>query len=208
MPDKELFGGKQRTSEEEFFYKRDRELAERLRSEAEAGVALRQFGEITGIADEALLRDLQRLGFSQQTAMLLDLAPLVLVAWSDGSITPQERNQIFQVARLRGVEEGAAAYAQLAGWLAVRPQEELFQAASRAIRAALEALPAEERESRRRALISHCTRVAAVSGGFLRLGSRISAAEQSTIRQIAEQLGCDDDCARETVQGVEEGEQP
>ncbi|RPI09913.1 MAG: hypothetical protein EHM65_08670 [Acidobacteriales bacterium] len=154
------------------------------------------------------MRDLQRLGFSQQTAMLLELAPLVLVAWSDGSITPQERNQIFQVARLRGVEEGAPAYDQLAGWLAVRPQEELFQAASRAIRAALEALPAEERKSRRRALITHCTQVAAVSGGFLRLGSKISAAEQLTIRQIAGQLGCDDDCDRETVQGIEEGEQP
>jgi len=154
------------------------------------------------------LRDLQRLGFSQQTAMLLELAPLILVAWSDGSITPQERDQIFQVARLRGLEEGAAAYAQLAGWLAVRPQEELFQAALRAIRAALEALPAEERKSRSRALITDCTQVAAVSGGFLRLGSKVSAAEQLTIRQIAEQLGCDDDCDRETVRGIEEGEQP
>ena len=202
MPDKELFGGKQRASEEEFFRKRDRELAERLRSEAEAVVAHRQLGEITGIADEALLRDLQRLGFSQQTAMLMELAPLVLVAWSDGSITPQERNQIFQVARLRGVEEGAPAYDQLAGWLAVRPPEELFQAASRAISAALEALPAEERESRRRALLKYCTQVAAVSGGFLRLGSKISAAEQLAIRRIAEQLGC------EIVQGIEEGEQP
>jgi len=191
MPDKEVFGSTQRANEEDFFHRRDRELVERLRSKAEAGVALRQLGEITGIADEALLRDLQRLGFSQQTVMLLELAPLVLVAWSDGSVTPQERNQIFQVAHLRGVEDGAPAYAQLAGWLAVRPPEELFQAASRAIRAALEALPAEERESRRRALITHCSQVAAVSGGFLRLGSKISAAEQLTIRRIAEQLGCE-----------------
>ncbi len=199
MPDKESFGGTQRAKEEDFFHKRDRELVERLRAEAEAGIALRQLGEITGIADEALLRDLQRLGFSQQTARLLELAPLVLVAWSDGSIAPQERTQIIQVARLHGVEEGAPGYGQLAGWLEVRPPEELFQVTSRALRAVLEALPAEERENRRRALITHCTQVAAVSGGFLRLGSKISASEQLVIRQIAEQLGCDDDRARETV---------
>jgi len=72
----------------------------------------------------------------------------------------------------------------------------------------LEALPPEERENRRGDLVSECAQVAAVTGGFLQLGSKISAAERLAIRQIAEQLGCDDDCARGIVQGIEEGEQP
>ena len=203
MPEKETFGTTQRAQEEDYFHKRDRELVEKLRAEAEGRNALRQLGEMIGISDETVLRDLQRLGFGQQTAKLVDLTPLVQVAWSDGSVAPQERAQILKVAGLHGVEQGSPASSMLAGWLEARPAEEVFQATSRAIRGALEVLAAEERENKLRTLLRECAQVAAVSGGFLRLGSKISTAEQLAIRQTAVQLGFDGDRIPEIVQGID-----
>jgi hypothetical protein len=201
MPDKESFGGTQRAKEEDFFHRRDRELVERMRSEAEAGAAVRQLAEVAGIADEAVLRELQRDGFSPQTVVLLELAPVVMVAWSGGSVTPQERKEISLLARRHGVAEGVPGYGQLLGWLEARPSEEFFQLTLRAIRAQLEPLPMDERERRTRELVSRCLQIAKVSGGFLRVGSRISAAERQAIRHVVEQLGC----TRKIVEEIEEG---
>jgi hypothetical protein len=201
MSEKEYSGGAQRAKEDDFFYKQERELIERMRSQAEAGATLRQLAEITGIGDEALLRDLQGHGFSPQTVRLLELAPLVLVAWSDGSVTLQEKREISLVARLHGFGEGIPGYGHLVGWLETRPSDEFFRVTLRGIRAVLEALPGEERQRRERELLSRCTQVAKVSGGFLGMGSRISAPERVAILRVAAQLG-----AREADQGTEAGE--
>ncbi len=199
MSDKEHSGGAQRAKEDDFFYRREQELMERMRSEAEAGAVLRQLAEVTGFSDDALLRDLQAQGFSPQTVKLLDLAPLVLVAWSDGSVGLKEKEEISLVARLHGFGEGMPGYGQLAGWLEARPSDEFFRVALRAIRAMLEALPAEERERKARELVSRCTGVAKASGGFLR--SKVSSAERLAIHQVVEQLGYTEGI----VQGTKEG---
>jgi hypothetical protein len=202
MPEQELYGGAPRAREDEFFHKRDRELVEKMRSQAEAGAALRELAGLSGITDDVLLRDLQGQGFSTQTFKLLDLTPLILVAWSNGSVTAEERNEIAQVARSHGVTAGSPGYGQLTGWLEARPSDEFFELTLRAIRTAWESIPAEKREDNERALVALCTQVAKASGGFLRWGSRISAAERLAIRQVAEQLGC----VPEIAEGIEEAE--
>jgi hypothetical protein len=194
MSDKEL-SGSARAKEDDFFYRQERELIERMQSEAEARTALRQLAEVTGITDDVLLRDLRGHGFNPQTVKLLDLAPLVLVAWSDGSVNPHEKREISLVARLQGLGEGIPAGGHLAAWLETRPSDAFFQLTLRAIRAVLDALPAEERDSRARELVSRCTRVAEASGKFLR--PKTSAAERLAIRHVAEQLGYG-----ETVTGI------
>jgi hypothetical protein len=201
MADNMSFSGEQRAREEDFFHKRERELMERMRSQEQAEAGLRQLAEVTGIVDDALLRDLQGHGFHVRTAKLLDLAPLVLVAWSDGSVAPQERKEILLVARVYGIDEGVPGYGQLAGWLEARPPDDFFQLMFRALRAAMDLLSPEERERRVRELLSRSVDVAKVSGGFLGVGSKISAAERLAIRQVAERLGC----AEEVVQGIEKG---
>jgi len=201
MADNIPFSGEQRSREEDFFHKRERELIEKMRSQEQAEGGLRQLAGVTGIVDDALLRDLQGRGVDAQTAKLLDFAPLVLVAWSDGSITPQERKEILLVARVYGIDEGVPGYGQLAGWLEARPSDDFFQLMLRALRAAMDALSPEEREMRVRELLSRSVDVAKVSGGFLGVGSKISAAERLTIREMAERLGC----AEEAVQAIEKG---
>jgi hypothetical protein len=188
MQDKDAFSDSQRASEEEFFYKHDRELIERARRQLEVEAELRQMGDAAGIADDNILRDLQKLGYNRETVTLLNLAPLVEVAWSDGSMTGEERRLIMEEAHQEGVEEGGPGWHKLAAWLNDRPSEEFFHSTLHAMLAALEALPLEESERRKRDLIAGCTRVAAASGGVFGLGSKISGVERSVIARIASEL--------------------
>ena len=170
--------------EDDFFYKLDRELILAARRQAESEAQLRDLSAITGISDRQILQDLQRFDFTAETASLLDLMPLVQVAWTDGSVNRQERERVFRIARLGGIDESDLRWQRLVRYLDGRPSDEFFRVTLRALRASFEGLPLEERRRRERALVMHCTSVAAVSGGFLGLGSRISDAEQSAISEI------------------------
>jgi hypothetical protein len=89
-----------RKSENEYFYNHDRELLETMRRKAAADKVLQELGAVTGIEDEYVLRTLQRLNYDGQTVVLVDIVPLVQVAWSDGSVNDRERVEIFRLARL------------------------------------------------------------------------------------------------------------
>ena len=180
-----------RRREDEFFHKRDQELILAARRQAESEAQFRDLSAVTGISDQQTLQDLQRFDYNAQTALLLELMPLVQVAWSDGSVNELERKRIFTIARLEGIETGDPRWDRLAQSLQIRPSDEFFQATLRGLRASLEGLPVEDRRRIDRKLIIHCTSVASVSGGFLGLGSRISNAEQAAINEIVAALEWD-----------------
>src|SRR5688572_2230293 len=79
MPDNPL-GERGRSLEDDYFRKRDQELIEKLRQataveEARQKLddAREEMGKKTGLADPALLRELQELGFTPDTVSLLPL---------------------------------------------------------------------------------------------------------------------------------------
>src|SRR5262245_9394075 len=115
-----------RQNEELYFQQRDRELIEKLRRRAEETARLHSLSEHTGVADEAILKDLLALGYTADTLALLHLAPLVQVAWADGEVSEAERALILNVARLRGIGEQSSAGRQLLEWLSVRPSDAVF----------------------------------------------------------------------------------
>jgi hypothetical protein len=177
-----------RALEEEYFRKRDRELAEKMRQAAQADEQRRQMGEATGLHDAALLDELQQLGFTPETVVLLPLVPVVQMAWAEGGVSKEERALIVQLARSRGIAEGSAADAQLTLWMSERPGDEVFARAGRLIRALLDTdasaattgLTAED-------LVAQAERIAAASGGFLGIG-KISAEEKALLAQISQDL--------------------
>jgi tellurite resistance protein len=179
---------RKRTTEEEYFYKKERELVEKLRQRAALEAERGAMGESLGVADERILEDLQALGFTRDTVALLHLVPLVAVAWAEGGIDKRERQLIYEVAKLRGIESGGAAAKQLDGWLNRRPSDEFFERSLRIIRAVLKSLPQEAQQESRQSLVAYCTRIAAASGGILGLGSKISAAESALLTKIATEL--------------------
>src|SRR5262245_34324206 len=88
VADNELFGDRRRAHEEEYFRRQEQELIEKLKQRGRDEATRRQLAERSGLADEEVLRDLQTLGYTPETVMLLHLVPLVQMAWAEGSVSP------------------------------------------------------------------------------------------------------------------------
>jgi len=180
MPDKDA-----RSREDEYFWKKDQELLEKIRRTAAAEQAKRDMGAAVGLTDPEMIQELQTLGFTTDTVVLLPFMPLVQIAWAEGGVSDAERQLIVKLARSRGIVEGSAADQQLSAWLASRPDAQVFTQATRLIRAMLTSsaptgLTADD-------LVTYCESIAAASGGVFGL-KRISAEERALISTIASEL--------------------
>ena len=176
-----------RKREEEYFRRKDRELIERMRRDAEAAAARRELESATGITDPENLRDLEALGFTPATIGLLPLIPVLQVAWAEGGISTAEREMIINLARSRDVEPGSAADQQLHAWLDSRPSDDTFRKAGRLIAAMLDHPEGTELHVTADDLIKYCEQIAHASGGLFGFG-KVSAEEKETLQQIATQL--------------------
>jgi hypothetical protein len=187
MTDKDAFAERERILEEEYFRRKEKEIIDKMRRNAQAEAQRRQLAEQAGVADEEVLRDLQELGYTPETLMLLYLVPLLQTAWAEGSVSSKERDLIVQAARSRGIEAGSPADAQLNLWLTERPSEELFQRTLRVIGTILQSRSPEERASSERDLLSLCTAIAAASGGIVGFGA-VSEDERRILARITQEF--------------------
>jgi len=186
MTEKNFLGDREHSLEEEYFRRKDRELIERMRAVAAADAARKEMGKRSGIYDPELLKDLEAMGFTPDTVVLLPLVPLVQVAWAEGGVSEPERHLLIKLARARGIDEGSAADRQLAEWLTHRPADRVFVNAGRLIRAVLdtpghEGLTADD-------VVKQAEAIAAASGGMLGFIGRISAEERAILTNLAAQL--------------------
>ena len=187
MTDRDAFAERGRTLEEDYFRRKEQEVIEKMRRSAEAEAQRRRLGDQAGVADEDVLADLQALGYTAETVMLLHLVPLIQMAWAEGSVSDQERGLIVQAARSRGIAAGSAADQQLDRWLTARPSDDLFEKTLRAIRTILQARPADERAASERDLLSLATAIASASGGILGFGA-VSEDERKILARISQAL--------------------
>ena len=182
MPDNDA-----RSREEEYFWKKDQELIEKMRRAAAAEQAKRDMGAKAGLNDPEMIEELQALGFTTDTVVLLPLMPLVQIAWAEGGVSDAERQLIVKLARSRGIVEGSAADCQLSAWLASRPDAQVFARATRLIRAMLASPSPAQTGLTADDLVTYCESIAAASGGVLGM-KRISAEERALISTIASEL--------------------
>lgn len=185
MADKDIFTERGRSLEEEYFRNRDRALIEKMRQASAAAQARAEMGARTGLSDPQLLEELEALGFTPDTVVLLPLVPLVQVAWAEGGVTDAERKLIVKLARTRGIEEGTAADRLLAEWLDRRPAEHVFADATRLIRAMLE--DPKQGSLRAEDLVKHCESIAAASGGVFGI-NRVSGEERQLLETLTAAL--------------------
>jgi tellurite resistance protein len=176
-----------RKREEEYFRRKDRELIEKMRHASEAAQARKALEDGTGIHDAGMLRDLEELGFTPETVSLLPLIPVLQVAWAEKGVSAAERKAILDLARARGITEGAAADQQLKIWLDQRPSNETFRKAMRLIGAMIEHPDEGHTRISSEDLLKFCEQIAHASGGLFGLGS-VSAEEQAAMQQIAAAL--------------------
>ena len=187
MTDRDAFAERGHSLEEEYFRRKEKEVIEKMRRNAEAEAQRRRLGEQAGVADEDILRDLQELGYTADTVRLLHLMPLIQTAWAEGNISAKERELILRAARSRGIDAGSSADQQLMRWLTDRPSEELFEKTLRAIRAILQSRSPEEREASEKDLLSLCTAIASASGGIVGFGA-VSEDERRILAHISDEL--------------------
>ena len=187
MADHDSLSERGRALEEEYFRRKNRELLDKMQQEARSEEARRAMGEQLGITDPEMLRELQKLGFTPETVVLLPLIPMVQVAWADGDVTDAERSALFKVARARGVAEGSAAHHQLSSWLADRPAPDVFSGATRLIRAILDAPAGDQKTLSGDELVAYCESIATASGGLFGL-NRISSEERAILTSLANDL--------------------
>ncbi len=171
--------------EEEYFRMKEQELVAKLRQKAEAEAHRQGLAEAMGIENEQILEVLRDMGFDRETVVLLFLIPMLQVAWSDGNLSEQERSLILEAGSNYGVKEGQPAYQKLHGWLATKPPKATFERALGVIRDLMAFQSAEQRQASGQKLVDVCERIAAVSGGFLGLGSKVSAEEKAILKRVA-----------------------
>lgn len=181
--------------EDDYFRRQEQELIEKMRERARLEAEQGAMAEAIGVANRAVLEQLQALGFDRDTVKLLHLVPLIEVAWVDGQLTRSEAAQIWKAARVHGIEEASPAGRRLSSWLETRPSGDFFRRCLRIIRDILLMLPSGERQSRARDLHSCCVEIAAASGGLLGLGSKISAEERALLERIAADFAADHQAA-------------
>lgn len=179
-----------RAIEEEYFRRKDRELVEKMRQDKAAEAARGEMSVATGLHDPAMVKELQDLGFTPETVILLPLVPVLEMAWAEHEITSAERHLLVTFARSRGVAEHTIADAQLTQWMTSRPEEAVFRGAGRLI-AAMIASGVSHPGGRLTAgdLVAYCEEIASASGGLLgtRLGS-MSPEEKALLARIASDL--------------------
>ena len=186
MPD---LSAKSRASENEYFLRKEKELTERLKAKAAAEARRKGLAEAIGLENDQILDVLHDMGFDRSTVVILFLFPLLQVAWTDGEVSDEERELILIAAQTHGINEGDAAHEKLVGYLKNRPEPILFERALTVIKDLLNFQTAASKETTSTKLMDACERIAAASGGFLGVGSKISAKERQVLRRVASAIG-------------------
>jgi len=187
MSEHDAFAERERALEDEYFRKKDRELIAKMRAAAAAEQERGELGRETGLNDPALLTELQEMGFTPQTVVLLPLVPVIETAWAEGGVTKAERGLVVKLARSRGITEDSPADAQLQAWLDARPDPKVFAHAGRLIAAMQESGPGKTLDMTADELVAHCEEIATISGNFLGLG-RVSPDEREILTRVASEL--------------------
>ena len=189
--EKDSFKERERSIEETYFRQRDAKLIEKLRQEAKLEDIATALAEKLQVDNPDLLSRVRELGVTVDTAPAFFTAPLVQVAWAEGSVTKQEHDAVLRLARARGIEENSPAFALLLEWLRVRPPDAVFDTAVEVIKSGFAVLPPEEKEERIKRIVQACHDVAMASGGglakLLGLGS-VSSDEASILDTITSTL--------------------
>jgi DnaJ-domain-containing protein 1 len=189
---KGILSDREKALEESYFRQQDAKLLQKLRQNLALNEIAVALAEKLRVDNPELLDRSINLGVTPDTAAAFLLAPLVQIAWAEGSVTKQERETVLRLARERGIESGSPAGMQLENWLHERPPDALFDAAVAVIQRGLAVLPVKERVERIKGIVDACHEVAAASGSglasLLGLGDGVSRSEASILDALSRRL--------------------
>jgi hypothetical protein len=144
------------------------------------------FGRASGLTDTAVLDRLIGLGLQASTLAAMGLVPLVAVAWADGTLDARERQAVSSALETAGINPESPAWQLLQSWLTSPPSPSLLEVWKAYMAALCPQLSASDRISLRDSTLGRARAVAEASGGFLGLGSKVSASEEAMLHTLAE----------------------
>lgn len=175
------FRERERALEDAFFYRVDQELTMKLRQSMVDEVMRDALSETTGSCNRHLLQGLVDQGFTPESLVALSLVPLVMVAWADEGVDPDERKKVAQAAE--GIETGSACAKLFETWLSERPSQTLFDTWKEYLRSVVGDFDAKAFHELKQATLDRCKSVAKATGGSLGYG-RVSPSEEHMLRDI------------------------
>lgn len=176
--------------EEAFFKKQHEAQLAKLRQKQEQAEARESLAAASGITDdEDLLDRLAALGIRAETLAALTLIPLVEVAWADGKMEARERGAILKGAESSGIAPGSPSYGLLEIWTQDRPAQDLMDSWKAYIGALVAELSADQKWHLEERIVGRARAVAEAAGGFLGLGSKVSADEERVLKELEEAFG-------------------
>jgi hypothetical protein len=181
----DFLGDRRKALEESFFAKENARLVAQMKSQASGRASAAELAEITGLTDQAVLDKLVALGIEVDTWAAISLVPLVEVAWANGKVEAKERSAVLTAAEANGIIPGSPSHQLLDGWLARRPDGRLLEVWGEYIVDLCASLGEGEKEAVKRKVLGRAREVAEAAGGFLGLGSKISAEEKVALAELA-----------------------
>jgi hypothetical protein len=166
--------------ENRFFADLEDMIFDRLHSEVETEQGHAELIRSTGIQDNQLIAELVDLGITAEGLVALRLLPLVLVAWAENGVDPQERLRVMSEASRLGIQDGSVADVLLHEWLRKRPLGESVDAWKRFMHGVFEKMSEAGQNKLIDATEQQMTAVAKASGGHLGIG-KVSTKEQQMI---------------------------
>ena len=132
-----------------------------------------------------MLERLAALGIGPDTTAALSLVPLVAVAWADGSIDDKERSAILSAAEEAGLGKENVSYQLLERLLSEPPSPDLLVSWKDYTATLSATLSPEARAALKQDLLARARAVAEAAGGFLGIGRKVSAAEETVLDELA-----------------------
>lgn len=164
----DAFAERERSLENEFFYRVDQSLISEFRRKVEHTAGRERLAEATGIKDASLLDELMEQGIRAETLVALSLVPVIRVAFADRRMDDEEREAVLSAADSVGIQRDTASYQLLALWLERKPDERLFVAWKRYIHALSRTADTQTMEQLRTSITDRAREIARATGGFLR----------------------------------------
>jgi hypothetical protein len=181
------FDERRRALENAFFHKRDSDLLQQLRERMERGEAKTKLAEVTGIRDEALLERLVGLQITPETLDALNLAPLVEIAWADGTVHAKQREAVLTAAEQSGVARASMAGRLLVAWLDAKPGPELLQTWKDYVHCQSQRMGREALEALRDDIMDRALFVAEATGGVFGF-HRVARQERAKLDELGDLL--------------------
>ena len=170
--------------ENQFFANQEKAAIAKLREAGAKAKAKQELLSHTDVKNDKVLDDIVAHGINLETFTAVKMVPLVLVAWADNVIQPEERTEILSRLAKNGVASGTASHDLVAGWLENRPTDDLKVAWTSFVQEYLKGLDTSARLALKEEILGASGELAASAGGWLFGWNSISSEEQAVLDEL------------------------